>query len=250
MKTWIKVLIGAFAGFGGGFAAGYFARKKLCEVQIEEVSEEELDKMLTEAQNSPSEAVEGGEEPFGTTMTYDDSGAKETLLKQWKEQKDAVQKYDTRSTDTPDDVETVDDGILDEVPDIPGGNEVVEDGTRADWAYACDKGEDNGEYDPIELIWYEGDDVVCDEDGEPLEDSDKYLGFDIAEKFQNEELAEASGDKDVRIVFNHQHHSIFFVTRRQGSYSQHKRLEELGSDAYDDEDDEDDRIREWVHSRR
>ena len=114
---------------------------------------------------------------------------------------------------------------------------------------ACDKGEDNGEYDPIELIWYEGDDVVCDEDGEPLEDSDKYLGFDIAEKFQDEELAEASGDKDVRIVFNHQHHSIFFITRRQGSYSQHKRLEELGSDAYDDEDDEDDRIREWVHSR-
>lgn len=247
MKTWIKVLIGAFAGFGGGFAAGYFTRKKLCEVQIEEVSEEELDKMLTEAQNSPSEAVEGDNEPFGTTMTYDDSGAKETLLKQWKEQKDSVQKYDTRSTDVPDDVEAINDEIDVSELDIPGGNEVIEDGTRADWAYACDKGEDNGDYDPVELIWYEGDDVVCDEDGDPLEDSDKYLGFDIAEKFADEELAEASGDKDVRIVFNHKHHCIFFINRRQGSYSQHKRLEELGSDAYDDDDE--DKIREWVHGR-
>lgn len=251
MKAWLKVLLGAVVGFGGGFAAGYFTRKKFFEVEIEEVSEEELNKMAIEAQNTPSDETEGGSNTFMKGAAFVDSEAKEAVFRQWKENPDIQEMYDTRSDEVPENVETISEEELDgAIRDIPDVGELVEPGSMTDWSYWSNYAQDEGVYDPIELIWYEGDDVVCDENGEPMENSDKFLGFDIAEQF-DKIAPDLSGDDNVRIVINHQHHSIFYINRRKGSYSQHRRLEELGSDGYDDEeDDEENDVQRWIHDRR
>lgn len=232
MKLWIKLLTLGIGSFGAGFAAGYFVRKKTCEVKLEEVSEEDLNKIIAEAQNSPSEP---SDEADKGNVPANDETSKEAYFKRWQEEKEAASKYDTRSKETPENPEitkTEDEKIT---KFLKEDLKEIEPASIDDWHQWLNLMPD-GEYDAVELYWYPADDVVCDEFNVPLEDTERFIGFDIAEQFKKID-PETTGDPDVRVVYNHKHHSIFYITRRNSSYNVVKRMEEYGNDN-DDEDDE------------
>lgn len=230
MKLWMKLALTGVVAFVSGFAAGYFVRKKTGEVQIEEITEEELQKLAKEASQAEGKPEETENTDIVEPVPQDE---KEAYFKRWKTDAELQEQYDTRSKDSPDDVVVTDEDIeaieehLDKIKDI-------EAGTMQDWLHWLSQPE--GEYDTVELKWYEKDDVVCDDEGNPLENSEKHMGFDISEQFMLVD-PELTGDDDVRVIFNHKTHSLYYITRVSGlSYSQHKRLEDLGIGP--DEDDE------------
>ena len=232
MKLWMKLLLTGAASFAGGFALGYLVRKKTGEVEIEEVSEEELEKLTEEMkEKEPKEenTIELAPVP---------ADEKEAYFKRWKEE-GSTPDYDTRTKDSPDDVvvaSDVTDEDLNSIEDYLHNLKDVEAGTMADWLRYVQSPE--GEYDTVELIWYEKDDVVCDEDDEPLEDSEKFMGFDVNEQFQLVD-PETTGDENVRVIFNHKTKSLYYITRVPGTaYSQMAKVREMSSREYDDEDDE------------
>lgn len=242
MKLWMKITLGVTT-FLAGFGAGYFCRKKFSEVRIEEISEEEL-QQLTAGQTTEEVTAEIAEEAQEAPLDIPEPvpDAKEAYFKRWK---DETAQYDTQTKEPPDDIVVTDEEVEGAEDYLKDGLSEVESGSMEDWRHWMSLAPD-GEYDPIELIWYEGDDVVVDENGVPLEDSDKFLGFDIQEEFEEE-----GDEEDIRVVLNHKHHSIFHITRRKGAYSTQKRMEELGSDAYDEDDeDEVDDARSWLYGRQ
>lgn len=257
-------IVALLASFGAGFAAGYFVRKK-SELKFEEVTEEELAAIAEEdAQNasqSLSEPHEGAsgvedEEEVGSLQKRSEAplegigeGQKIAYFKQWKAE-EKREKYDTRTKEEPEDVVTVEDlpetdfiKSIDE--DIQNGNvkpvyqkppvvPTIEPASKEDWNHWV--GTQDGEYDPIEIIWYEKDNVFCDSDDEPMDRPERYVGFDIAKLFETED--EDSGNPNVRIVFNHKYRAIYYITRINGSWGEKKQMEEYGGDV--DNDDEED----------
>ena len=233
MKTWVKVLFGGVGGFAAGFFVGYFVRKKAFEVQIEEVSEEELEKLAEEAEGINAEEENSSEQPHFDPISQDE---KEAYFKRWKseapEETENADIYDTRSKETPDDV--VVDEDLDAIEDYLEGVASIEAGNMQDWMHWTSV--PDGEYDTLELTWYEKDDVICDENGEPLTDSEKFIGFDVDEQFKLID-PETTGDDDVRIIFNHKTHCLYYITRVSNTlYAQMRRHIEFGRDGYDDEE--------------
>lgn len=230
MKTWIKLVLTGVTAFAGGFSLGYFVRKKTSEVEIEEISQEELDK-LVEDMKEAGKTEEASNDIFESMQNPQISqDEKEAYFKRWKE--DPADIYDTRSSETPEDVVTDED--VEKIEEYLDGISEIEPGTMADWIKYSDR--PDGEYDPIELIWYDADNVVCDEHGEPLDETEKFVGFDVKEEFYIAD-SETTGDPDVRVIFNHKTKSIYHITRvSDTSYSQRKRMEEYGYDGYDDED--------------
>lgn len=240
MKTWIKLLLTGIACFAGGFSAGYIFRKKTGEIEIEEVSEEELQQLAENNKEADTESAQ--EKPAPQTAPQEQK--KEEYFKRWKEETaESAEKYDTRTTEAPQDVVPVNDEDIQHAEEFMDSMAEIEPASIHDWERWANL--PDGEYDPVSLIWYEPDNVVCDEEtDEPLENSDKYLGFDIGDQFKLED-DEASGDPDVRIVYNHKHRSIFYIHRSRVSYSSVKRQEE-----FEEDDDERDDVYDWVHGQR
>lgn len=232
MKLWMKLLLTGATSFAGGFALGYLVQKKTAEVEIEEISEEELEK-LTKAAAGKTEETENDifETPEIQPIPQDE---KEAYFKRWKEGKEETpaEAYDTRTKETPDDVVTTED--VDGIEEYLDRLKDIEAGTMADWLRCMQR--PDGEYDPIELTWYEADNIVCDDQGEPLEDSEKHMGFDIREQFYMTD-DETTGDPDIRVIFNNKTHTIYHITRISGtSYAVMKRMEEYGRDGYDEDE--------------
>ena len=228
MKLLVKLLLTGVAAFGAGFAAGYFVRKKACEVEIEEISEEELQKLTQQMEEKQEEASNDIFDVPETTPISNDE--KEAYFRLWKESN--AEQYDTRAKEPPDDVVTTED--VDGIEEYLSHLEDIEPGTMADWMEWMSK--PDGEYDTVELFWYDRDNVVCDEEGDPLLDSEKFMGFDIKEEFYLAD-EESTGDPDIRVIFNHKTKTIYHITRTNSSYAEIKRMEEFGRDGYDDEDE-------------
>ena len=233
MKLWMKLALVGLASFGAGFGAGYFVRKRTCEVEFEEISEEELDNLVSKAENKP---VEAAEEPSEDNNKDNTEVRKEAYFKLWKETNEQTSKYDTRTKDAPNEVEVTPEEVEKIGDFLKKDLKAIEPASMNDWHHWLSLAPD-GEYDPIELYWYPSDNLVCDENNEPLEDSDKFIGFDVKEMFETVD-PETTGDPQIRVIFNHKTHSIFFITERTSSYNTIKRMEEYGSDE-DDEDDSD-----------
>ena len=256
MNKLIKILSG-LAVFGAGFAAGYFVRKKT-EVTFEVVSEEELDAIAEEdAQNasqSLSEPQEGPSTPDveeeikemqnGLTEHSEGigEGQKIAYFKQWKAEETRA-KYDTRTKEEPE-------NVIAEVEDIPDSDFMqsieedilsnknrpeIEPANIEEWNHWV--GTRDGEYDPIEILWYEGDNVFCDSEDQVMDRPEKFIGFDIRKQF--EKISdETTGDPDVRVLYNHRWKAIYHVTRINGSWGDKKKMEEFGGDAEDDEEED------------
>lgn len=274
MNKFLK--IAAFlATFGAGFAAGYFARKRT-ELKFEEVTEEELEAIAeADAQNAsqslsePQEGVSTGEDEEEVKELERRSeaplegigeGQKIAYFKQWKA-KEKMEKYDTRTKEEPEDVVTVEDlpetdFIKSIEEDIKNGNVGKVDGpheaptiqvaSREDWNHWV--GTQDGEYDPIEIMWYEKDNVFCDSNDEPMDRPERFVGFDIAKLFETED--EDTFNPDVRIIYNHKYRAIYYITRINGSWSEKKQMEEYGGDEEDaDEEDPHERFERFLGLR-
>lgn len=63
MKPWIIKLAIGVLGFGGGFAAGFFTHKKMNDIQIEEISEEEMQKIENEVAETKKDIPEEENKP-------------------------------------------------------------------------------------------------------------------------------------------------------------------------------------------
>ena len=232
MKTWIKILITGVTTFVAGFAAGYFVHKKVSEVEIEEITEEELDELTSQVK----EETGSTSNDIPDNITSDAvNQSKEDYFKRWKTEVPTNDIYDTRSKETPEDAVT--NGDVEQIEDYLSNLEQIEAGTMADWMRHTST--PDGEYDPIEITWYEKDGVICDDHDDPLLNSEKYMGFDIQEEFQLVD-PETTGDPDVRVIFNHKTKTIYHITRvNRTSYGRKKRLEEYGLDGYDEDEEED-----------
>ena len=263
MKKSIGYLIVGLLSFIGGGVVGWTLRKKTAEVTFEEVTSEEqeeamkADGMLPEIKR-PKDIQEAIDQSFGVNGRQvpgnggdadGDKGLqqidtqKERYFQKWKAD-EAARKYDTRTTETPktvvvvqddDDLEAgLDKDFLNDVSRWQrGGNGAdIEEGTMEDWDHWI--GIQDGDYDPVEVWWFDRDNVLTDEKGQPLENPGKYMGFDVAKKF--EEISEdTTGDPDIRVVYNHKEGAIFQIIRKHASYDRLTAMEEYGDDGENDE---------------
>lgn len=245
MKKIFGYAIVAVVSFAAGSAAGWFVRKKTSEVKFEVV---DIQESKSEEGNT---ATEGGDAENHIDKLFEESvkfavqemdTQKEQYFKKWKAD-DAALKYDTRTKEDPKDPvvsEDLEDGLdpefLNDIEeeDIGKNHPDIEEASIEDWNHWS--GIPDGEYDCIEVYWFTGDNVLTDEDGAPLENPGKFMGFDVARKF-NEIDEDTTGDPDIRIVYNHKEHAIFQIIRRSGSYARKRGMEEFGRD-YRGMDDE------------
>ena len=114
----------------------------------------------------------------------------------------------------------------------------IEEATMEDWNHWMSL--PDGKYDAVEVWWFDEDNVLTDNEGDPLENPGKYIGFDVARKF-DEISEETTGEPDVRIVYNHRYNTIYQIIRKHGSYGKKTAMEEFG--------DEDDDRSEWIRAR-
>lgn len=276
MKKAIGYILVGLVSFAAGGAAGWLARKKTTEVAFEEISEEEQAKQIAadgeDPIKRPIDIQQAINRAFGVPDDYkgaDTDGdddipegehgivqldtQKMQYMKQWKAE-EAADKYDTRTKEVPKNVVTTD-----EEEDLEAGfdHEFLEDVTRRDrerrtgadiepatmedWDHWL--GIQDGDYDCVEVWWFDGDNVLTDENGEPLENPGRYMGFDVAQKF--EEISEdTTGDPDIRVIYNHPEGAIFQIIRKHGSYDRKTSMEEFGDDGEDDDNEY-----ERIHSR-
>lgn len=247
MRLWLKILLGVVGGFAGGFAAGFFTHKKINEVQFEEVSEEELDKLMESMPNdilskienntqethskAPSKAEKAldtyssnpdklrnalqGKTPF---IAADDEKKKE-YSKMWQTVKGYSNEENANDLPVPDednldleksiDKEFMD--ILDDVDDpiSPPGSEKI---------FKISLGEfyqDHREYDKITIDWYDEDDILLDEREEIIADPTSYVGCQIKELFAGPSI---DGDPDAVYVRNDKYATDYEVIRHHASY--------------------------------
>lgn len=256
MKKIFGYLIVAGVSFVAGGAAGWFARKKTSEIQFEVVDiqqdEGDGDGDGDAGQNPVSVPPEKVMETVQETIDrrFDGPGEgekaldtqKEQYFKKWKADA-AIEQYDTRTKEDPENPVISEEEDLEEGFDkefLENAAEEAEHTAKTgkeaasieDWDHWY--GISDGDYDALKIYWFIGDNVLTDEDGSPLEKPGKFLGFDVAQKF-DEISPETTGDPDIRVIYNHDNGSIFQIIRRQGSYARRKGMEEFGSDYEDDE---------------
>ena len=262
MKKVVGYLAVALVSFAAGGAAGWFARKKTSEVQFEvldiqpdqipvdENGKPDLEKVIeshfsvVKEEKPDVKKDDKTEDPAQQLDTQ-----KEQYFKKWKAE-EAMDKYDTRTKQDPEDpivsgVEDLEEGLDPEFLDMVQEEEIdaktrpdIEPGSMEDWEH-WDSQDGDGEYDCVTVYWFTGDGVLTDEDGDPLENPGKFMGFNVASRF--EEINEdTTGDPDIRIIYNHKYKTIYQVIRRRGSFARKKGMEEFGSDYRDEDDSEDD----------
>ena len=237
MSTWIKVLLGAALGFGGGFAAGYFYHKKASEVEIEEeiqtVKEEDLEgSKVTDVEK---EGAANAALPFSSLQDLPEDPDKARLALQGKksylqadmESKMAYAKvWDTvngySSKENADNMpieEDVEEGLDEEFLEMIEKEE-VEPG-QVEPPHVISLAEfynERPEYDKITIEYYEPDDTFLDERDEVIADINAYVGdIDVKKLFKEES---PDGDPDSRFVRNERYGSDYEIIRYHRSYNE------------------------------
>lgn len=243
--SWIKYVAVGVASFAAGIATGYFIRKKT-EVQFEEISQEEMDELskdigFDQDEKEESEEPKESKESEKTEESKDIEEKKESKPKAIDTQKEQyfkywkgnnTSKYDTRTSEEPEDPVISDDGLDEEFI-----NEINEDDNLPDVEFSdldefikYAQLDGDGEYDAFTMYWYSKDDVTLDVDEELIDDPSMF-GFDIATMFQKHESEHASEDDyDPNMMFVKENNSktIYQIIRRRASYSKMKEQEEYG----------------------
>lgn len=263
MKKLVGYAVVAVVSFAGGAVFGWFGRKKTSEVKFEvvdiEPGDEEEDYGLLKVptveetkkkieqlfENGPAKVVDIKQTNNGIEAVLDTQ--KEQYFKKWKAE-DAASKYDTRTKEDPEnpvisEEEDLEKGLdrdflaeaESEVNDIPQNVPEIEPAGMEDWDHWNSKRD--GEYDCVTVHWFKGDGVLTDEDGDPLQNPGKFMGFDVAARF-DEISEETTGDPNVRVIYNHRYKTIFQIIRDSGSYARKRGMEEFGNEYGDEEDDE------------
>lgn len=245
MKIWLKILLGVLGGFGGGFAAGFIVHKKLNDIQFEEVTEEDLNKLMeglqskddTESVQRAESAKKGLTEPntgileAAMEKTTDPDKlrmaaqgktpyiqADETKKKEYSKIWGTMKEYSNEENanelpiENQEDIEHME-AIIDEFDD----NDIREPGMKKE-PYQISLGEfynERREYDKITLDWYDEDNTVLDEREEIIADVRSYIGMDVQELFG---MAPQDGDPDSRFIRNEDYGTDYEVIRHHASW--------------------------------
>lgn len=234
MKHWIITAIVGTVAFAGGCLAGWEARKRT-EVAFEEVTEEELNAYVQKDQEKP--AKEEDQKPVisdSKSAHAQINTAKTEYASHWVDSESAAEKYITRS-ELPEgedpvisdedlanldlDEKLVIDDLDDKLPPIEESDEDEFERWLA---------EPDGEYQSIEVTWMSGDNVVVDEDGDPIGNHQRYLGFDPKKEFTKMGIP-----KDAKAELyrkNNLLQVIYKVTQYPASYSTRAHQEVYGAD--------------------
>lgn len=250
MKWWIKLLLGISGGFGAGFAAGFLFHKKLNDVQIEEVTEEEM--ALLEAQATKEQKLEPKSEAVLSSkaeveslqdlpedpdkmrinlqgkVSYiqADQEAKEkyaniwTAIKKYSDEENAddlpVPKHEEEEDDDLSD--NVEEGFDEEFLEVIE-KEQVEPG-QIDPPHPISLSEfynERSEYDKITIDWYEPFTFV-DEREEIIADLTSYVGdIDIRKLFGSNGPNE---DPDIRFVRNEQYGTDYEIIKHHRTWQE------------------------------
>ena len=257
-----KIVGVAVASFLGGTRFGIWLQKKK-EVKFEVCTEEELDQAVSE-ESEQVEKIPEITRPVDIQKMIDrtfehssdaerdtdgDSNGlvqmdtqKEQYFQRWKAE-EIADRYDTRTKDISYSEEGFDESFINEISQpedqesetAAAGNGVIfEPATIEDW----DKwaGVQDGTYDAIQVYWYDEDNVLTDDQHEPVENPEVWVGPDI-ESYFNTISIDTTDDPDVRVIYNHPKKVIYQISRIHANYGQKKKLEEFGSDDGDDRDD-------------
>ena len=256
MKKMIGYLIAGVVGYIGGVVTGYIVRKKTTEAVFEEISEQEqAEQIAKDEEKHPINIQKEIDKVFdavpdGNTKPVENEGIiqldtqKEQYFKKWKAD-EAMEKYDTRTKEDPEDAVTTEEDLESEFdkdflnnlsdnenrPDIEEAS--IEDWNH--WESLQEDGPNDPEYECVQVLWFR-DDVLTDENGKPLENPGKYIGFDVKKKFEEID-EETTGDSNVRIVYNHPKGAIYQIVRKNCDYNRKRSMEEFGGE-YDSGEDE------------
>lgn len=231
MKHWIITAAVGVAAFIGGCFAGWEAKKRT-EITFEEVTEAELETYAKEDMKKQQEKAPETIKPEEHKPAYEDiNTAKIDYAAKWS---DEAGKYRTRGelpegedpVITEEDVENLDldeDLVIDDLDSkLPAVEESDEDEFER-WV-----AEPDGEYQAMEVTWFAGDNVLVDEDNDPITNHQRYLGFDPKKEF--EKLGVKKDEAAVIYRKNNLLQIIFQVTRYPASYGKRKFKEEFGED--------------------
>lgn len=241
MKHWIITALVGVASFTVGVLAGWYGRKSQ-EVMFEEVTEEELeayakaDQERRAAKEKENQESEGQQEqplshfPSTSKVVETINTHKMEYFEKWR---DEGGKYNTKS-ELPDGEEPV---ITEEPPELDVDEQLeiddldkniptVEESDEEE--YNLWLSEPDGEYQPMELNWFSGDNVLTDEDNDPISHPLRFLGFDPAKEF-----AKMGVKKTDHGVLYRKHNVmlvIFQITQYPASYGKTRFKEEFGED--------------------
>ena len=244
MKIWLKIALGILSGFASGFAAGFFTHKKINEIKFEEVSEEELDKLIAEIPEDIREKVDNkdnsdtsvnglkraekaldayGDNPDklrlamqGKTPYIDaDDKFKREYSKMWETTKKYSNKENADNLPVPEDEES---DIMREIDtEFYNSLDEIEEPPETKEPHKISLGEfyeERREYDKITIDWYDEDDTVLDEREEVIADPNSYVGCSMKELFSD---PSPDGDPDAIYIRNDAYHTDYEIIRHHAS---------------------------------
>lgn len=237
-----QIIISSIVGvlcFAAGCAAGWMARKKT-EVQFEEVTEEELYACAEEDMNKKGKKEDNlTDEPqllSSSKTQHETIDTQKTAY--WDKYKNEAGKYKLHSElakgeepviteEEPPELDTEEELVIDDIPDknVPH----VEESDEDEFEYWL--GEPDGEYQAMEVNWFSGDDVLTDEDNDPISNHQRYLGFDPKKEF-----AKMGVKRDVQAVLyrkNNLLQIIYKVVQYPSSFGKRRFVEEYGGNDQD-----------------
>ena len=242
MKPWIKILIGAVIGFGAGFGSGFFCHKKLNDARFEEITEDEMDKIIYTAKEKSEEIREeldrlknrienvkpsdenGLRNAMQGKVSYirADQEAKAKYASVWgaikdysdTDNADKMPVEETEEEEAPFDPEEGFDGEFLESLELeevePGQMESPHPITMSQFY------NERPEYDKVTIDFFEPDKEYRDENEEVIADIESYVGSYVGKIFDTH--VEENEDPDVRFFRNTGYSSDYEIIRHKISY--------------------------------
>lgn len=240
------LLISTTAGAALG-VAGYFAMKKKLEVTLRKEYDEELESQIAEIRRyyvnreskdvfaTPAEAVEAlipeeaatalksyrgiGGEPQGTTVLKEEPEVVTEVAEETSEKVDVQALREKMQSGVPVDITATTSNIFVEgnpLVDLDYATEVAN--RSSDEPYVISHNEymenENG-FTQQELTYYNGDDILTDDQDTPITDIEFVVGSESLTRFGH-----GSGDRNVVYVCNEKTETIYEITMSVGSFGQ------------------------------
>lgn len=233
MKFWMKLVVAAVAGFGGGFVAGFFFHKRLNDVEFEVVEEEEMKLLEKEAEKQKTAVKEVVEKDIPTdpdklrltlqgkvSYVKADQEAKEKYAHIWNSVKRYSDEENANELPVPEGEGTSDmeEGFDEEFLEMIE-KEQVEPGQVAP-PHPISLSEfynERSEYDKITIDWYEPN-VFIDENEEIIADMATYVGtIDLKKLFGTTGEDE---DPDIRFIRNESYGTDYEIIRHHRTWQE------------------------------
>lgn len=238
MKKWIITTLVGVGSFTVGAICGWVGRKRM-EVQFEEITEEEMEALAEadKAARAEKEQQKNGEQekPAALSSETEESSLQKTINTQkteyWAKWQDGAGNYKPKgelpegeepviSEEEPPELDTEEELIIDDYDKLPR----VEESDESEFSFWS--AEKDGEYQAMEVGWFSGDNILVDEENDPIGNYQRYLGFDPKKEFEKAGVKRT--EEGVLYRKNNILQIVYKVTQYPSSYGKRKFIEEYG----------------------